>query len=117
MACFATVGIGVGQAEAAEVTCRSNGGGKMGFYCRGCENLFNENQELRAQIKNPWIAVADKLPKVEIAVFVWVNGATYPRVGFRQRKSKYKRPWRVGGLQEKYVTHWMPMPDAPKETK
>lgn len=86
----------------------------MGFYCRGCAGLFEETKRLQALLDNPWINVTERLPKVGVAVFVWVPGSLYPRVGFRQRKTKYQDAWKVGGLNERNVTYWMLIPESPK---
>lgn len=86
----------------------------MGFYCHGCASLYNEIKKLEAQIENPWFDVTEKMPKVGVAVFVWTGSTIYPRVGFRVRASKSGPPWKVGGLYEKNVTHWMPMIARPR---
>ena len=86
----------------------------MGFYCHGCANLFEEIRRLQALIDNPWIEVTERMPTLGEAVFVWVPGSLYPRVGFRQRKTKYQDAWKVGGLNERNVTHWMLIPESPR---
>lgn len=67
-------------------------------------------QAAEALEKQQWISVMERLPEEDTRVLVWlVDGANkYTRMDTdRRHNSKWVR-W------EKYVTHWMPLPDAPK---
>lgn len=58
-----------------------------------------------------WIHVTERFPEEDTRVLVWlVDGANqYTRMDTdRRHNSKWVR-W------EKYVTHWMPLPEPPKE--
>lgn len=61
--------------------------------------------------KSKWIPVTERLPDEDTRVLVWlVDGANkYTRMDTdRRHNSKWVR-W------EKYVTHWMPLPEPPEE--
>ena len=55
-----------------------------------------------------WVSVKDRLPPVDEDVLTY--DVTYPDDGFDIERRLSEREWSV-----KYsVTHWMPLPDAPK---
>lgn len=64
---------------------------------------------MQEQERSKWISVADKLPEHENAVLcVTKNGN--PFIGRYDHKWNH---WRVSGSVT--VTHWMPLPEPPKE--
>lgn len=62
---------------------------------------------------NEWISVKDRLPECFEPVLVCreKNGAPHVEQGFKDVGDW----WKVYGTRTKYVTHWMPLPEPPKE--
>jgi len=65
-----------------------------------------------------WTYVADVLPRSDTKVLVvlgskFITEAYYYQDSLGHHWSSPKRPWE--DLYTQYVTHWMPMPDLPKE--
>jgi hypothetical protein len=59
-----------------------------------------------------WISVKDRLPKVGERVIVVYEYEANPKkyVGVAQYFSDFW-PWK----EDRVITHWMPLPDVPKE--
>lgn len=60
-----------------------------------------------------WIPVSERLPKEDERVLVWLGAGeiTYTQIDTdRLHKGKWRR-W------SKHVTHWMPLPEPPKEVE
>lgn len=60
-----------------------------------------------------WIRVEDRLPERFEPVLVCreKNGSTYVEQGYKD----VGEWWKVYGTRTKQVTHWMPLPEPPKE--
>lgn len=66
-----------------------------------------------------WISVKDKLPKEDETVLVFDGVINLGRYGSERGKNKklfwgYNIDWDGGSLPIK-CTHWMPLPESPKE--
>lgn len=61
-----------------------------------------------------WISVKERLPKPGQEVLLWATGAplqkTYSRYDMGVYNPDIYQPW------WDYVTHWMPLPEPPKES-
>lgn len=75
-------------------------------------------------MSNEWISVKDKLPNMHRRVLV--KSDSYLVAG-REPRSKYNEDWGFEGdwiwtivndswCDSHMVTHWMPIPDAPKDS-
>lgn len=70
---------------------------------------------------NDWISVRDRLPDVSGRYLVWCNGM----VMTKEYSIKYRlfgaydemEPREVARFAAIYVTHWMPLPEPPNESK
>ena len=58
--------------------------------------------------KQEWISVDDRLPKEGLRVLVWLKGDNYTSIDTDRLSLKKWVRW------GRYVTHWMPLPEAPK---
>lgn len=58
-----------------------------------------------------WVPVTERLPAEDERVLVWLDasGISYTQI---DTDRLHKKKWRRWG---KYVTHWMPLPEPPKE--
>lgn len=63
---------------------------------------------------NSWISVQDKLPPAYALVIVCRPGAAGLPV-VEQGNRDVNGWWRVYGTRTKRITHWMPLPQPPKE--
>ena len=91
----------------------------------GWESIVNEfkNDSVKAyiagyQAAQQWISVKERLPKEDVDVAIgWfqktASNKSFWTVDAAQLTNKVFSGWRV----YPEVTHWMPMPDAPKEDK
>lgn len=79
-----------------------------------CRKLQSEIERLREAQR--WIPVEERLPDNEQDVFIWCDRCGGDRdVGWWSLKNKV---WVVNGFTLCYnVTHWMPLPEPPKENK
>ena len=99
-------------------------------YSNACENTLHKDalayiQQLEAQVPR-WIPVDERLPEIaehrgKYDVSVRVLCACLQKSGRRMVKEGYFEifdgkyfDWRIPGTIDK-VTHWIPMPEAPKE--
>lgn len=77
--------------------------------------------------KSPWISVKDELPKADGKYMVWRDGeweicefdAEYQRFGYTYEDydEMYSRLVGWDDTIHDDVTHWMPLPEKPKEDK
>ena len=61
--------------------------------------------------KQKWIPVTERLPDEDVRVLVWLvadNPSKYTRIDTDRRHDSRWVRW------EKYVTHWMPLPEPPE---
>jgi hypothetical protein len=87
-------------------------------------------QELQDQIAGvskvmpQWISVKDKLPELRQEVLVWYDNGyevAYlqkfepPKLQYPQFNNVEMFEWCFGDFEDFDVTHWMPLPDMPKE--
>lgn len=61
-----------------------------------------------------WIPVTEQLPEAFAPVIVCRDGAPGERI-VEQGHKDVGDWWKVYGTRTKRVTHWMPLPEAPKE--
>lgn len=66
---------------------------------------------------NNWISVKDRLPEEDVTVLAFINysvdDAKLERIGSAAYRGKL---WLMGSdiYSERFVTHWMPLPEPPK---
>ena len=61
-----------------------------------------------------WVSVKDRLPDDGTRVLCYCRGNQYDICHFqKKRKTWFDRSW--NGYAQGYVTHWMPLPELPKE--
>lgn len=78
-----------------------------GEYTHSKSQMAWEIWQAKASVAPDWISVNDKLPPANILV-----------LGMSQTRSNIFNIYNVMDLdefEEAYVTHWMPLPDAPQE--
>lgn len=63
---------------------------------------------------NEWIHVMDRLPDTFENVIVYRDGAKGERI-VEQGYKDVGDWWKVYGTRTKHVTHWMTLPQPPKE--
>jgi hypothetical protein len=86
---------------------------------RYAEMLDKTEEELNTErVKTEWISVEERLPKADTDVLVITANGSF-KVG---RCNIYHNGtlvlWMTNdGLGEKAITHWMPLPEAPKMRK
>ena len=96
--------------------------GKKGYCdlcsCEECEHVDEsggievDDEDVEDVFIGQWISVTDRLPENDCDVLVYVRGgvidtAYYSRCGY----------WECYASRSNDVTHWMPLPKAPKEEK
>lgn len=62
-----------------------------------------------AKTINEWISVKDRLPEEERHVLVWVKD------GYSLIDWTFNGQWQVNPYMRNDITHWMPLPEPPKE--
>jgi len=61
-----------------------------------------------------WISVEERLPDEDMRVLCYCRGNQYDICHFQKRRNTwFDRSWNC--YRQGYVTHWMPLPDQPKE--
>ena len=76
-----------------------------------CWIVMNEDVlELLKEQQPRWISVTDRFPQDDDYVLVWVNG-TYRDMAYRDEGVWYDEEHN----HLKNITHWMPLPEPPKE--
>lgn len=94
---------------------------KMGEYPHVLikEALDMAIDALREQDERRWIPVAERLPQNYISVLVYIPGET-PLPTVHEAYIADDGEWRsfaVYGVENADVTHWMPLPEPPKENE
>lgn len=76
-------------------------------YCRG----WNDAVEAMPR----WISVEEKLPehKEDVALYIRCGDVSFIRTGWRMGNGQFICP--NDSLSGYEVTHWMPLPEPPKE--
>jgi hypothetical protein len=88
--------------------------------CARLEQAEAEVERLKAKLANPWIPVTERLPDDEQYVDIWAsrdNGTGYrhTEVLFLALDGPGPVLWTGHWLDpESRITHWMPMPEAPR---
>ena len=78
------------------------------------ERLTAENAALRE--KQRWIPVTERMPELEVPVLVLDRRGNMIVRTLRRLVSDKEAVFRPDGLApRKNITHWMPLPEAPKE--
>lgn len=60
-----------------------------------------------------WISIKDRLPENNILVLTYSQGGNTVDLGYYH--GKWAGGWTIGLSSGVNVTHWMPLPDPPKE--
>lgn len=76
------------------------------------QELVRENKQI--QSRSGWISVKDRLPESFERVIVF-RKAGKGEIIVEQGQYDVNGWWRVYGTRTKNVTHWMPLPEPPKE--
>jgi len=75
---------------------------------------IDPNNTIRGLFPMEWISVKDRLPEKFTAVIVYrTRKGESPIV--EQGTLELNGWWKVFGTRTKSVTHWMPMPEPPRE--
>lgn len=87
-----------------------------------CNQCACEGYSAGYQAAQQWISVKDKLPEkgMEVLFHSPEKEMNCCFVGYRAAENEYVDPEGNGLIArqiEKYYTHWMPLPEAPKEEK
>lgn len=67
---------------------------------------------------NDWISVKERLPKVEVKVIVWNTewpDIEFMKMGYYDPTAGTETGWRCGEYVNLDVTHWMALPEPPKQ--
>ena len=67
-----------------------------------------------------WISVKDRLPEEDVTVLAFINYSIDDAKLLRVVSGAYRgRLWLCGQdiYSERFITHWMPLPEPPKEDK
>lgn len=95
-------------------------------------DLIDENNKLRKELKSKWINVKDRLPDKNMKCLCCVLARSTPYIYILEyttnlyKVDKYDFPNKKHGgfcdfdlewgfIQYEKVTHWMPLPEPPKE--
>ena len=62
-----------------------------------------------------WIPVAERLPEELVAVLVWSEYGFCETAVYLGIPGKWRVTWDYTMLEVNSITHWMPLPDDPKE--
>ena len=76
-----------------------------------CEVADEHNARLDAEERRRWIPVTERLPKDGEWVLVWGRGQQIPTMMFRESGAWIDDQFEFHTT----VTHWMPLPQPPKE--
>lgn len=77
------------------------------------DELKAEIRELERKLNRQWTPVTERLPEPFKRVIVCREGLDEPIV--EQGQLDVNGWWKVYGTRTKRVTHWMPLPEQPKE--
>jgi hypothetical protein len=86
-----------------------------------CEHILDMGKMVDV---NGWISVKDRLPELRQEVLVWYDNGyevAYlqkfepPKLQYPQFNNVEMFEWCFGDFEDFDVTHWMPLPDRPKE--
>lgn len=84
------------------------------LWCGIYYDLHIENIE---EIKmSSWISVDEKLPNLEEEVLCFFDFGVHSVMKFKSN-GRFKHSMQKHDSWSESVTHWMPLPDAPEETK
>ena len=90
--------------------------------CKDCaeatQNCIVKLQEQIAELRSAqeWVSDSDRLPEESGMYIVTANDGHAQRVSFVQWQKK-NRMWNLTGARSYWrVTHWMPLPEPPKES-
>lgn len=78
------------------------------------KELYSHYDAVREHIQtlektNGWISVKDRLPEEEVYVLVWETQ------GFAYCDMLKSGAWNIGANNGAIISHWMPLPEPPKE--
>ena len=99
------------RAEFAKETGNGDCSTVNGILRRGMRIIRKARKEIANGVTvQKWIPVTERLPEEDIRVLVWVgeNNCYFPTIDTdRLHETRWVR-W------NEYITHWMPLPPAPK---
>lgn len=81
------------------------------FHYECAETIHNVLELLKEQEPSGWISVKEKLPGEGIWVLVW------EKQGFAYNDKLVSGVWQIGANNGAIITHWMPLPEGPKEAQ
>ena len=90
--------------------------------CKDCaeatQNCIVKLQEQIAELRSAqeWVSVLDRLPEESGMYIVTANDGHAQRVSFVQWQKKNRMRNLTGARSYWRVTHWMPLPEPPKES-
>lgn len=85
--------------------------------CPGPQKLLKEAAEAIEELKPRWIPVTERLPEPMHEYVLCCGGKGSQFVGWVFGgiiKNEKARAFQLGG-KGRYITHWMPLPEPPKE--
>lgn len=84
--------------------------------CDCMEHAINVIRELSAEVEQRWISVKDATPKEGQDVLVCLDGSTID-TGYCLYDIEGEPYWTAYACMSTNVTHWMHIPELPKEEK
>lgn len=69
----------------------------------------------RDETVQKWIPVSERLPEEWKSVLVWVCGCFCETAVYLGGSGNWRVTWNYEILEKSHVTHWMPLPEPPKE--
>lgn len=82
-------------------------------FVSGCEH-FVVISNLENTTKQEWISVKDRLPEEDVRVLVWLSDEVDAYTTVRMRIDTDRRHNSRWVRWNRYITHWMPLPQPPK---
>lgn len=91
---------------------------------RGCDSCTDLHNWIIEHMEPRWISVEDRLPETDVWVAVWYmdkDGDYFPTVGACRDGGDGLTYWETDvdinerAYPPEKITHWMPLPEPPKE--
>lgn len=97
------------------------------FAWHGAGEIADAVEQMAAEIarlreERRWVPVGERLPEIDVPVFVWQQGCDFTAIGWREHRPYYIVPetiWTLGdeldkGYPPEKITHWIPLPPGPE---